>query len=300
LYEVDVGEALPDRCHVEAWTPGVPGIAEVFHAHIVDYAYPIHCHDTWTVLIVDSGAIAYDLDRRHCGAAGLGVTILPPGVAHDGKPAPGGGGFQKRNLYLAPSFLPGTLTGPAVDHTNIDDPQLRQAIAGVHESLVSREDSLDIEARLELIAERIAAHLGTDPPTRAARERRLALALRALLDEHTTDPLTLADAAARLERSPAHLLRTFTLEFGISPHAYVIGRRVEAARRKLLEGVPVAEVAVAVGFYDQAHLTRHFKRHTSVTPARFASSHVLAPTRSAGGDSRERDAVGPRFRSVSH
>jgi AraC-like DNA-binding protein len=216
------------------------------------------------------------------------------------KPAPGGGGFQKRNLYLAPSFLPGTLTGPAVDHTNIDDPQLRQAIAGVHESLVSREDSLDIEARLELIAERIAAHLGTDPPTRAARERRLALALRALLDEHTTDSLTLADAAARLERSPAHLLRTFTLEFGISPHAYVIGRRVEAARRKLLEGVSVAEVAVAVGFYDQAHLTRHFKRHTSVTPARFASSHVLAPTRSAGGDSRERDAVGPRFRSVSH
>ena len=42
----------------------------------------------------------------------------------------------------------------------------------------------------------------------------------------------------------------------------------------LSEAAP-AEVAAAVGFYDQAHFTRHFRRHTSVTPARFARSHVI-------------------------
>jgi transcriptional regulator GlxA family with amidase domain len=45
---------------------------------------------------------------------------------------------------------------------------------------------------------------------------------------------------------------------------------VDAARPLLLSGMPPAEVAVAVGFHDQAHLTRHFKRHTATTPARFA------------------------------
>ena len=74
---------------MEAWAPRVPGIREVFRARLVDYAYPPHCHDTWAVLIVDDGAISYCLDRRDCFAAGKTVTILPPGVPHDGRPAPG-------------------------------------------------------------------------------------------------------------------------------------------------------------------------------------------------------------------
>jgi AraC-like DNA-binding protein len=42
----------------------------------------------------------------------------------------------------------------------------------------------------------------------------------------------------------------------------------------LLEGEPIADVAVAVGFHDQAHLTRHFRRHVGTTPGRFVASPV--------------------------
>lgn len=269
-----VGEELPVGCHIEAWKPAVPGVAEVFHARIVDYAYPPHCHDTWTVLIVDDGAIRYDLDSRRCDAAGPTVTLLPPDVVHDGRPAPGTRGFRKRNVYLDSGFLPVDLIGAAVDHTNIVDGPLRQAIAGFHDSLVSSEGSLDAEARLTLIGERISAHLGRSPePVVDDHRDGLAHKLRELLDEHTVDPVTLRDAAALFDRSVPHLVRSFTSRFGISPHAYVIGRRVDAARRRLLSGDQPAAVAAAVGFYDQAHLTRHFKRHTSVTPARYAASH---------------------------
>jgi AraC-like DNA-binding protein len=54
----------------------------------------------------------------------------------------------------------------------------------------------------------------------------------------------------------------------------VIGRRVERARQLLLAGHPAADVAVEVGFYDQAHLTRHFRKHTATTPGRFARVRV--------------------------
>ena len=84
---------------VTAWRPRVPGIAEVFHAQFVDHAYPPHVHDAWTLLIVDEGAIRFDLDRHHRGAAGASVTLLPPNVAHDGRAATGDG-FRKRVLYL--------------------------------------------------------------------------------------------------------------------------------------------------------------------------------------------------------
>ena len=125
LYVLDVDAVQPGHCHVEAWAPKVPGISEVLHARMVDYAYPAHCHETWAVLIVDDGAIRYDLDRRQCGAAGQTVTLLPPGVTHDGRPAPGASGFRKREIYLDCSFFPAELTGAAVDNTSISDPPLR-------------------------------------------------------------------------------------------------------------------------------------------------------------------------------
>jgi AraC-like DNA-binding protein len=268
-----VKDEAPSGCRVEAWAPAVPGIAEVFHARIVDWAYPKHCHDTWAVLIVDDGAIRYDLDTRRCGAGGQAVTILPPGVVHDGRPAPGAWGFRKREIYLDPGFLPANLVGAAVDHTTIQDAALRAALARLHACLVRGEESLDGETRLALIAERIGAHLGV-PQRRAPQpERRVAGQLRELLDAHLADPVSLAAAAARLDRSVPHLVRSFTGQFGVSPHAYVIGRRIDAARRQLLRGASPTEVAAEVGFYDQAHFTRHFRRHTSVTPARYARSH---------------------------
>jgi AraC-like DNA-binding protein len=241
---------------------------------MVNYAYPPHCHDTWAILIVDDGAIRYYLDRRQCGAAGETVTILPPGVPHDGQPAPGASGFRKRELYLDGAFFPSHLTGAAVDHTSITDPPLRAALSQLHDCLLDDAGCLNAETRLALIGERIAGHLTRTPDPVQRPEPGIADRLRELLDAHTTSQLSLAEAAATLDRSVPHLVRSFTRQFGLSPHAYLIGRRVEAARQLLLAGAAPAEVATAVGFYDQAHLTRHFKRHTAATPASYARSHA--------------------------
>ena len=263
----------PGRCHIEAWAPRVAGIHEVFHAHLVDYAYPAHCHENWAVLIVDDGAIRYDLDRRPCGAAGQTVTILPPGVVHDGRPAPGARGFRKRELYLDAAFFPAGLTGAAVDHTSITDPPLRAALSGLHDGLRQRTEMLDAEAGLALIGERITGHLTRAPRPAPGPEPGLARRLREFLDEQVTTQVSLGQAAATLERSVPHLVRSFRREFGLSPHAYVIGRRIDLARRLMLRGDAPADVATAVGFYDQAHFSRHFKRHTATTPASYARSH---------------------------
>jgi AraC-like DNA-binding protein len=67
-------------------------------------------------------------------------------------------------------------------------------------------------------------------------------------------------------------VRCFTRRFGIAPHRYLVARCIEAARGRLLDGEPVAQVAAGVGFHDQAHLTRHFKRHVGTIPARYAAS----------------------------
>lgn len=269
-------EPLPEHCRVDAWRPDVAGISEVLHARIVDYGYPAHTHDTWTVLIVDDGAISYDLDSRRCGATGPTVAILPPGVTHNGTPAPGAPGFSKRVLYLDNTFLPVELIGAAVDQTNITDHALRQALVELHDELVLGADPMHAESSLALIAERLTQHLEKQPSRPETDRSGVATQLRELLDSAIQEPVTLADVAQQLQRSAPHLVRTFSAAYGVSPHAYLIGKRVDAARKLLLDGVPSAQVAPAVGFYDQSHLTRHFKRHTSVPPTAFATSHTHA------------------------
>jgi AraC-like DNA-binding protein len=267
LYDLDVA-----ACRIEAWTPAVPGIAEVFHASIEDWGYPRHCHDTWAVLIVDAGAIRYGLGTRECYASAPTVTILPPGVVHDGRPAPGIRGFRKREIYLEPDLLPASLVGPAVDRSGIDDVRLRTAISALHDALTEGTAGLDGETRLVMIIERIRTHLERDQRMSHGTEAGIAIRFRELLDAQLTEPVSLGQAAELLGRSGPHLVRSFTRKFGISPHAYLISRRIDAARRELLRGTPAAEVATATGFYDQAHFTRHFKRHTALTPAQFANS----------------------------
>ena len=63
----------------------------------------------------------------------------------------------------------------------------------------------------------------------------------------------LAIIAEAIGVSVPHLVRSFTRSYGISPHRYLIGRRLDAARRRLLEGEDAAKVAITTGFYDQAH-----------------------------------------------
>ncbi len=266
----EAGEPLDT---VRAWKPPVPGVREVLHARHVEHAYPIHTHDVWTVLLVDQGAIRYDLDRRSHGAESSMVSILPPHVVHDGRPATADG-YRKRVIYIEPGVIGEGLIGAAVDRPALPDLGLRDAVSALDGALGCIDDSLEAETRLHLVAERIRGVLGAavvapgvDPVAVDAAVE----AFRAYLDEHLFEPVTIPGVAETLGVGPTHLARGFKTTFGIAPHAYVVTRRLEVARDRILAGQPLADVASEVGFFDQAHLTRRFKRFLGVTPGRFPS-----------------------------
>lgn len=246
------------------------GIAEVFHAHFTDHAYPAHTHDTWDLMILDDGAVDFALDRRRHDATGsANVLLLPPGVPHDGRTVTASG-FRKRVLYLEDSVLPRRLIGGAVDGPVIDDALLRLRIHHLHASLGHLGDEFEAESRLSFISERLRGHLAALQPRTPGREaNRLAARTRELLDSRISAGLTLDEAATTLHAHPTHLIRCFKQTYGLPPHAYLIGRRVDRARHLLLDGRRPAEVATTVGFHDQAHLNRHFTRHVGTTPGRY-------------------------------
>jgi len=269
LYDPAMEPSL-DPTSVRAWTPGVQGIREVLHARFTEHAYPPHTHDAWTLFLVDEGAIRYDLDGTERGADLPMVSVLPPHVVHDGRPG-ASAGYRKRVLYVETSVLPESLIGAAVDRPAIPDADLRRRVSDLHDALACPDDRLEAETRFVDVAASLRNALGAAPPAPPEEPaHELAEALRAYLDTHLFESITLAAAAADLGWSEAHLARAFTKVLGIAPHAYVIGRRLDAARTRILDGQGLAEVAAEVGFTDQAHLTRRFKRFLATTPGAFA------------------------------
>jgi AraC family transcriptional regulator len=98
--------------------------------------------------------------------------------------------------------------------------------------------------------------------------------LRAVIEyihHHLDAELSLDRLAAVAHVSPFHFARLFKHSTGLPPHQYVIARRVERAKELLREPdrLALADVATEVGFADQSHFTRHFKRLVGVTPRQF-------------------------------
>ncbi|MBR8832944.1 MAG: helix-turn-helix transcriptional regulator [Stigonema ocellatum SAG 48.90 = DSM 106950] len=87
------------------------------------------------------------------------------------------------------------------------------------------------------------------------------------IHEHLHLDIKLIDLAAIAQMSPYHFLRLFKQSMGVTPHQYILQCRIEKAKRLLQYGeLSIADVAATVGFCDQSHLTRYFKRILGVTP----------------------------------
>lgn len=162
----------------------------------------------------------------------------------------------------------------------VSDPLLEQLALTIIAALEDgrAEDTLYIDT----MASMIAVHLARRHSTRTVPERRLVRdgltrqRVQRLLDyieAHLGDDLRLSCMADEVELSPFYLARMFKAEIGKSPHQYVLERRVSRARELLRDtALPIAEVAVAVGFSSQSHLSTWFRRIVGVSPAAYRIS----------------------------
>ena len=97
----------------------------------------------------------------------------------------------------------------------------------------------------------------------------LSPAVRAAVEHighHHERRIRLVDLAVIAAQTPFQLIRAFRREVGTTPHAYLVRVRVLAGTLRLAAGEPISSIATGVGFVDQAHFTRHFKRIHGTTP----------------------------------
>ncbi|MFD0279492.1 AraC family transcriptional regulator [Kitasatospora sp. NPDC127111] len=239
------------------------------------HVYAPHSHAEYTIGVCVGGSevIDYRGGRLHVG---LGeIVVLEPGEVHTGGPGTTEG-YAYRALYVPPPLLAEATEAPShFAAPVVDDPALAAALRTAHTELsASPADALEAESRLSWLLGALAHRHGSARPVRdrVSGAGQIARAVRDRLADELLAPPALTDLAADFGLSRYQLLRAFRDTMGLPPYAWLAQHRVARARVLLEHGLRPAEVAGLVGFADQAHLTRWFRRVLGVTPAAYRNS----------------------------
>lgn len=127
---------------------------------------------------------------------------------------------------------------------------------------------------LSAVLERLADGKHGTPSAGALAPRKLQK-LYDYIEDALAEDVGLNDLAKAVDLTPHHFSRAFKVATGLSPHQYVVERRITRAREMLETGThPLADVAYATGFSSQAHMTDVFRRKLGVTPGAYRRDRV--------------------------
>jgi AraC-like DNA-binding protein len=242
--------------------------------------YPRHTHDQYGIGVIDSGGHASLSGRGQVEAGAGSLIFVNPGEVHDGR-ALGGRPRSWRMLYLEPAamlaarddVLEGATGASDFAAPVFADERLRLAFDTAFDSATKHGENSD-----EMVAETATLHLvallAVNLSSKSRKSSTSTISIgraRDRIDADPAAPLTLASLADETGTSRYQLLRAFSRELGLTPHAYIVQQRLALARRLIRAGSTLVDAASEAGFSDQSHLTRMFARQFGVTPARYGS-----------------------------
>jgi AraC-like DNA-binding protein len=255
---------------------------EIVHARYGRHVFARHTHEEYVLGVMLSG-----VERQWYRGA---KVLLPPRYlitfnpdeAHGGE-AVDDTGWEYRCFYPSAALMQaaareaGLCELPFFPTAGARDPLVARTFIRMHETLMKPASALEHESvlldGLVTVIRRLADSHGLLP--KVGQEHHATLRTKRFLEDQYASNVKLVSLADEVKLSPYRLLRIFRRDVGMSPHEYQTLLRVRSAKAALQQGSAAAQVALKVGFVDQAHLIRHFKRVYGVTPGQYAQA-VLA------------------------
>jgi len=250
----------------------LPGIEAV--EAVSGHRFARHTHAHFGIGVIVSGAQKSASCRGMVEARAGDVLMVNPGEVHDGTPI-GDQGRAWRMLYFDPAIVAAATRDITQGRTGecelvepvMHDSRVAARAAACYAAMIGK--STDVR-RGELLLELIAAvsrpgeaAMASAPAIAAARQR---------IDDDPVSPLTLDELGGLCGLSRFQLIRGFTRAIGLTPHAYIVQRRIDLARRLIRDGSGLAEAAADSGFADQSHMTRVFTAKYGISPGSYAAA----------------------------
>lgn len=253
------------------------GDVTALHARFISYKYPRHSHDYFVIGLVERGVQAYTYRGvRHTTPAGS-LFFVNPDEVHTGEAA-NAEGYVYRTLCLSQSFV-AKLTheigskAPCLylRESDLTEPDLANAIRCFHKSIARGDPKIESDLLLYEAASLLFGRHGDAPRKLSSPRCEIGAVVKAreYIEDNFDKDVSLAHLAEVCSLSPFFLARTFRKGTGLPPHAYLDGVRLRHARQLLDKGEPIASTAISVGYADQSHLTKRFKRLYGITPGQY-------------------------------
>lgn len=269
---------------IQLWhDPHVCGGMDILRAQCREYRYAPHAHDSFVVGAFKAGAQKHRVARQHGIAYPGMVMVIPPGEIHTGESAQPDQGWAYSAFYPSAECLErisadwlGQASG-SLDFPMpflVEDSQLAEQlllasdISHASKDVLHREET--VYEAMSLLVRRYGrrSHIGT---TRPRPEASISRSLEFMHDCFHLS-LSIRDIAGESGLSEFHFMRVFKALMNISAHQYLNNLRLESSKALLASGTPAVTVATQVGFYDQSHFTKSFRRAFGTTPNRYANA----------------------------
>jgi AraC-like DNA-binding protein len=236
-------------------------------------------HESFTIAIVHRGARATATEWR---TRGRSVTTeagelmsINPGDGHATLRVHAPSDFDA--VKLAPQHVEDAARAAGIRGTfwlrspACNNPRVFAAVRRLVAATARRDDTLSVEATSRDLANAIVRELGETRPSRDARTRvrrdwRLERVRECLHDRARGDRPSLLAISCHADLGRSQLCALFKDYYGVSIAQYALAVRIARAEILLLEGTPAKTVAADLGFVDQAHLSRHFRRRYGMAP----------------------------------
>jgi AraC-like DNA-binding protein len=264
------------RAKTKIWQPANIDAA-FLRGEFKDFSYEMHTHDTICLSLITRGAIRIKMRGSELTAHEGDLYTIKADIAHAGWSVdPRGWALQ--TVYVDETTIRGwagqadpARSSLAFRSSIIRDPGLAVLFRQLHRvseqcgsALEQEQLAIDLGSRL------VNGHTSEIPAGKGGggETPRICLA-KEYLNAHFGQRVSLSDIATATGLSPYRLYRAFEREVGMTPHEFQRQVRVRFAAREIRAGQPLAAVAAAAGFADQAHFTKSFFRHLATTPGAY-------------------------------
>lgn len=263
---------------VNLWRLKSLGDLELIHARYHSHRFPRHFHEEYIIGIIVHGVEEINYRGTVYLAPAGSLILINPGEPHSNYSI-NDSGFAYRMFYPSAELLRQVnfdITGkedlPLFSTPVIERSDLFQQLFCLHTKLVQSDSPLEQESEFIAVMARLITRHASANLASLPSERRYIKIAREYLEAFYMEDLSLRQLATICGVSPFHLLRTFRDEIGLPPFEYQNQLRIAEAKKLLRVGWSIADAAVEIGFVDQSHLTRQFKRIVGVTPGRYSSA----------------------------
>jgi len=246
-----------------------------------NFSYPRHFHEEYLVEIVIKGKNKFYCNGKNVWAQPGNIVLINPGEIHDGT-APKDEVLEYKVFYVDPAVLHELFceqyNSQALSSINfsqclVNDALLFQKI-NIYFDKLQQEHTDSLEAS-EFYYEMMACLMSRYSTLRTVGGKSSLYyqsnldTLKEYINDNIGDKLLLKDLSRISAISPFHLLRIFTCNTGITLHKYITVKRIERSKQMLRSKQQIGDISNTLGFSDQSHFTRHFKKMVGTTPAEF-------------------------------